>query len=179
MIVSVFLVALAVFILAVALTAALAGWRAAPWVPTWQRDVRRMLRLADLKPGELVIDLGSGDGRILLTAVREFGSRALGYELSLLPYLVSRFRLALGQLGGRAEVHFADFLTADLSAADVITIFLTPEAMEKLRKKFVHGLKPGCRIVSAVFRLPDWPLLRTDQPTPRRVRLFLYRVDGG
>ncbi len=160
-------------------SAALGSFKAAPWVPTFQRDVRRMLELADLQRGETLIDLGSGDGRFVIAAARDFGARAIGYELSLLPYLVSQLRVVFGGLRGRVQIRARDFLAADLSMADVITIFLTPMAMTKLSKKFAQGLKPGCRIVSIAFPLPDWTPEAVNRPTPHAARVFLYRVPPG
>ncbi len=161
----------------VLVTAAFAGWKAAPYVPTWQRDVRRMLQLAQVKPGELVVDLGSGDGRFLVTASQEFGSQAVGYELSLLPYVVSLIRKRISR-ANRISVKFRDFYRADLSPADVVVCFLTPKAMKKLEPKFERELRPGTRVVSFAFRLPGWPSSLVDKPTPQSTPVFVYRVQA-
>ncbi|MBI4093004.1 MAG: class I SAM-dependent methyltransferase [Candidatus Kerfeldbacteria bacterium] len=164
----------AVAIIAVFLTAAVAGAKAAPFVPTWQRDVRRMLNLAQVKPGERVVDLGSGDGRFLITAVREFGAIGDGYELSLLPYLISRWRIIHPSLNQRIKIHYRDFYRSSLSAVDVVTCFLTPRAMAKLEGKFRHELRPGSRVVSYAFRLPNVAADRIDKPFPRSTPVFVY-----
>ncbi len=158
------------------LTAALAGWKAAPYVPTWQRDVRRMLKLAAVKPGEMLVDLGAGDGRFLITAAKEFGARGIGYEFSILPYLAALLRIALAGVRRQVRVEYRDFFQADLSVADVITCFLTPKAMEKLEPKFARELKAGCRVVSYAFKLPGWIPLKIDKPKPTAGSVFLYRV---
>lgn len=157
-------------------TAAIGAWKAAPWVPTRLHDVRRMLDLAQLKRGETVVDLGSGDGRFLSVAVRSYGARGIGYELSLLPYLVSLLVLWGPRRKKQAVVHYADFFQADLSQADVITIFLTPNAMKKLATKFTSGLKSGCRVVSFAFSLPGRPPTAVSKPRPRDSTVYLYRV---
>ncbi|MBI4426504.1 MAG: class I SAM-dependent methyltransferase [Candidatus Kerfeldbacteria bacterium] len=156
-------------------TAAIAGVKAAPYVPTFQRDVRRMLRVAEVKPGELVVDLGAGDGRFLITAVREFGARAVGYELSLLPYLVAKLRVRLAGLGRQIQIFYRDFYQVDLSPADVVTCFLTPRAMTKLEPKFTAELNSGRRVVSYAFKLPTIEPLSVDKPHPRATPIFLYR----
>lgn len=166
------LLALAALIV-VAGTAAWAGWRAAPFVPTRQRDVERMLRLAEVKPGELVYDLGAGDGRFLLAAARR-GARAVGFEISILPFLIACLRLALGRATA-ARIELKDFFRQDLSAADVIVCFLTPAAMAKLGPKFSRELKPGARIVSYAFSLPGWTPAVKDKPTPQTMSVYLYR----
>jgi hypothetical protein len=76
-------------------TFALGGILAAPWVPLWQKDIRRMLKLANVKPGETVYDLGAGDGRIVIMAGKEFGAKAIGYEIAILPYLAARVKYYL------------------------------------------------------------------------------------
>lgn len=163
-----------VVVFIVAGTAAWAGWRAAPFVPTRQRDVERMLRLADVRPGEVVYDLGAGDGRFVVAAARR-GARAVGFEISLLPYLVARIRLLIARVGGAGEMRFQDFFHQDLSTADVVVCFLTPPAMKKLGEKFTKELRPGTRIVSYAFAIHDWTPELKDKPNPSTMAVYLYR----
>lgn len=163
------------FVFVMLITAAIAGWKAAPYVPTFQRDVRRMLKVAGVKRGDLVVDLGAGDGRFLITAAREFGARGLGYEVSILPYLVAKARVMMAGLSSAVRIQFRDFYSADLASADVVTCFLTPSAMRKLEPKFVHELRPGCRVVSYAFKLPTWSPDLINKPSPRSTPVFLYR----
>lgn len=157
-------------------TAAWAGWRAAPYVPTKQRDVERMLAMAELKPGELVYDLGAGDGRFILTAAKRYQARAVGFEISFLPYIVARLRLWSQNAGGQATMRFQDFFRTDLSAADVIVCFLTPGAMKRLGPKLKNELRPGTRVVSYAFAIHDWTPVRKDKPDPRTMAVYLYQV---
>src|SRR5690242_8843318 len=136
-------------------TYAWGAFKAAPFVPTRQADVVRMLELAEIKPGERVFDLGAGDGRFLVTAARRFRAQPSGYEISLIPYLIGKLRLALAGLPTSA-IKFQDFFRVDLSSADVVMCFLTPMAMAKLVPKFQKELRPGTRIVSYAFSLPNW-----------------------
>jgi SAM-dependent methyltransferase len=165
-----------IVVLIVAGSAAWAGWRAAPFVPTRQRDVERMLRLAELKPGELVYDLGAGDGRFIITAARRYQARAVGFEISLLPYLVGRWRIWRARLGRLAAMRFQDFFHQDLSEADAVVFFLTPGATAKLGPKLRRELKPGARIVSYAFSIPGWTATLKDKPDPRTMAVHMYRA---
>lgn len=164
------------FVLAASGTAAWAGWRAAPFLPTRQRDVERVLRLARVKPGERLYDLGAGDGRFIVAAAKHYGAAAIGYEISLLPYLAARWRLAVSGLGPKARIEWKDFFHVDLSQADVIVCFLTPAALAKLGPKFKQELRPGTRIVSYTFSLPGWTPVRKDKPTAQMMSVYLYQV---
>ncbi len=162
-------------IFVVLVSAGYAGLRAAPWVPLGRRDVERALQLAEVKSGELVIDLGAGDGRFLIAAVKQFGARAIGYECSIGPWLLGQIRLTLSGVRGSARLVFKDFFKESWQSADVITCFLTPMAMRKVETKFVFNAKPGCRLVSYAFALPKRQPDRTDKPRPNLGRLYLYR----
>lgn len=161
-------------VLALTATYAWGAWRAAPYVPTVQRDVDRMLALANIQPGETVLDLGAGDGRFLLTAARRFQAKTIGYEISLLPYLVGKIRLWLAR-GLTADMKFQDFFHVDLSGANVVVCFLTPGAMARLAPKFQAELKPGTRIVSYAFSIPGWTPVTKDKPAPNIMAAYLYR----
>lgn len=160
--------------LAVAGTAAWAGWRAAPYVPTRSADVERMLRLAAVQPGEVVYDLGAGDGRFVLAAAQR-GAQAVGFEISVLPFLVAWLRTRSQRSPSRAQIRWQDFFHQDFSRADVIVCFLTPGAMAQLGPKLRRELKPGARIVSYAFAIPDWTPVTKDKPTPRTMAVYLYR----
>jgi cyclopropane fatty-acyl-phospholipid synthase-like methyltransferase len=155
---------------------AYAGLSAAPWVPLSNKEIRRMLSLAGVKPGEKVYDLGSGDGRILIIAAREFGAETVGYEISILPYIISKIRIAFARLQDKIKINFSSFYKTDLSEADVITVFLLPEAMKKLSPIFRKGLKPGARIVSYAFAMKDWEPMKVDKPDPKTMAIYLYRA---
>jgi len=165
---------LAVFFIAG--SAAWAGWRAAPFVPTRQRDVERMLRLSQLKAGEVVYDLGAGDGRYVVTAAKHYQARAVGYEISLLPYLVGRLRIWRARQGSRATMRLQDFFHHDLSQADVVVCFLTPAAMQKLSLKFARELRPGTRIVSYAFPMHDRKEILKDKPNPGTMAVYVYTI---
>jgi outer membrane protein assembly factor BamB/protein-L-isoaspartate O-methyltransferase len=128
----------------------------AVFVPTPQDVVERMLELAATTRADLVMDLGSGDGRIVITAARKHGSRAVGYELH--PTLVQRSRQSIRQLslGDLVRIEEHDLFAADLSQADVVAVFLPASLLQKLLPQF-RELKPGARIVSHDFLIPGIP----------------------
>lgn len=127
-----------------------------PYVPTPQRVVDEMLSIAGVTARDFVIDLGSGDGRIVITAAQKHGARGKGYELD--GALVERSNAAAQKLKLDQRVRFEqlDVLQADLREATVITLYLLPDMMQHLRAKLLHELRPGTRIVSHDFDFGDW-----------------------
>lgn len=159
-------------------TAAWASFSAAPWLPTRNKDIERMLKLAELKPGEKLFDLGSGDGRIVLAAARDFKAESFGIELSIFPFLLSKLRLMFApkELKRRAKIVYGDFFRYDLKEADVVICFLSERAMAKLEPKFKKELKKGARIVSYTFSIKNWPATEIDKPSPKTISVYLYKV---
>ena len=152
-------------IFAVLLAVALAGTAAltsaqddekAPYRPTPQQVVDRMLELAQVKPGDYVVDLGSGDGRIVLTAVKKYGARGLGVEIH--PGLVRGAREAAARDGiaDRARFEIQDLFETDLRDVTVLTLYLLPEMNRKLAPKILEQMKPGTRVVSQEWGIGDW-----------------------
>lgn len=132
-----------------------------PYVPTPQRVVEEMLRIAGVSRQDVVVDLGSGDGRIVITAAQKYGARGRGYDID--PQLVERSTAAARKLGleQRVSFHGQDVLKADIGEATVVTLYLLPEMMHQLRAKLLRELKPGTRIVSHDFDFGDWKPDRT------------------
>jgi len=130
-------------------------WRP-PFITTPPEVVERMLAMAGTRPGDLVVDLGSGDGRIVIAAARKFGARGLGIELDAA--LVEKSRHAARSAGVADKVSFVqgDVLAADISRATVVTVYLLPALMVKLQSRFVDELAPGTRIVSHAFAMTGW-----------------------
>ncbi len=124
------------------------------WVPTSQALVDKMLDMAKVTPRDIVMDLGSGDGRTVITAAKR-GARALGIEYN--PDMVALSKKHAEQEGVSARATFmkADLFETDLSKATVITMFLLPEINLKLRPRIL-GLKPGTRVVSNTFTMGEW-----------------------
>ncbi|MBO3804298.1 MAG: class I SAM-dependent methyltransferase [Candidatus Brockarchaeota archaeon] len=133
-----------------------------------------MLQLAQIKPGELVCDLGSGDGRIVISAAKDFGARAIGYELREDLVRKSREKIAGLNLDKVAKIVNADLLSADLSQVDVVTIYLNTSANEKLRPKLEKELKAGARVVSHDFSLNTWRPVEVSTTEPAGHTIYLY-----
>ncbi|HVL35585.1 MAG TPA: class I SAM-dependent methyltransferase [Burkholderiales bacterium] len=173
---------------AVALSAFAAGasedTQPAPFFTTPLEVVHRMLALAGTRAQDLVVDLGSGDGRIVIAAAEKFGARGLGIELDRA--LVAKSRENARQAGVADRVTFVqgDVLTADLSSATVVTVYLLPGLINRLQQRFLNELQPGTRIVSHAFAMTGWradrsELLRISKPHPGQgdeSRLFLWIV---
>lgn len=142
--------------------------------PTPMPVVRALLELADVGPQDLVYDLGSGDGRIPITAAKEFGARGVGIEID--PALVTRAQANAREAGVEDKVEFrlGDMYAADVRPATVVTLFLHPGPNLKLREKLRSDLPAGSRIVSYVWDMGGW--------TPAEVRrigekrMFLWRI---
>jgi hypothetical protein len=143
-----------------------------PYVPTPQVTVDEMLRLAGVGPEDFVIDLGSGDGRIVVTAAKKFGARGMGVDIDW--RLVGQAEENARQAGvaDRAKFVEQDLFLTDLGPATVITTYLLPFVMLKLRPRLLE-LKPGTRIVSHDFDFGDW---RPDRKTSVRKNVFLWIV---
>lgn len=151
----------------------------APFVPTEMRQVRRMLKAANIKKGQVVYDLGSGDGRLVHTAAREYGARAIGYEFSPLVWLWSKFLSLFWK--SNAELRYGNFWKADLRDADVIVCYLLPDSMQRMKAHLMPQLKPGTLIVSHAFRMQNlepWkevPRIREERLGP----IWIYKKTAG
>ena len=127
-----------------------------PFVTTPPEVVDRMLAMARTGAGDLVVDLGSGDGRIVIAAAAKFGARGLGLELDPKLVELSRERAREAGVAQRTEFRVEDVMRADFSQADVVTVYLLPSLMARLAPIFLDGLKPGARIVTHAFVFPSW-----------------------
>lgn len=132
------------------------------FIPTPQPVVDAMLDLAEVKSSDVVYDLGSGDGRIVITAAKRFGARGVGIDID--PDLVKRATANAVAAGVADRVRFetGNVFTGDIHDATVVTLYLLQSLNERLRPKLVRELKPGTRIVSHVFNMgPEWPPLKS------------------
>jgi SAM-dependent methyltransferase len=179
---------LRMFVLAASMLAGAAQAQETEWKPpfitTPEEVVGHMLRLAGAGPADLVADLGSGDGRIVIAAARDFGARGLGIELDARLVELSRANARQAGVEGRTRFVQGDVLTADFSGATVVTVYLLPGLLGQLQSRFVYELKPGTRVVSHSFGMAGWPPDRTEslrvaKPHPGQgdeSRIFLWVV---
>jgi len=128
----------------------------APFVQTPLEVAKKMLDLSKVRSGEVLYDLGCGDGRLIILAAREAGARATGVELR--EDLIERARTEIKRLNleGKVNVIQGNFFDISISDADVVTLYLTSSANERLRPKLEAELKQGARVVSHDFKVPGW-----------------------
>ncbi len=144
----------------------------APWVPTPKKRVRAMLEIANVTADDIVYDLGSGDGRIVVMASKEFGAQSVGIEIDPLRLLWSRLVIRHHKLRSRAHVVRGNFFKMDLSKATVVTLYQGYEINKKIREKLAQDLHPGSRVVSYRFTLDGWtPVQKSEESST-----YLYLV---
>ena len=148
------------------------------WVPSDMQVVMTMLALADVRPGDVVYDLGSGDGRIVIAAAQRFGARSVGVDLD--PTMIRQARANAVRAGVADRVRFLeqDLFTTDVAEATVVTLYLLQEINLRLKPKLLTELRPGARIVSHEYDMGDWMPERsvTIPLMERSHRVFLWRI---
>jgi len=164
---SALLAGIVVFLIFETYTLLIAPAKGSPYAPTKRGQIIRMLEIAGVNPGELMLDLGSGTGSALIAAAAQ-GARATGIEIN--PFFVwySRWRIRRRGLSHLASVARGDLFEYPTGDADVIFLFLVPDALRRLYPKLRSELKPGSRIVSYLFPIDGW------MPEKEEDRIFLY-----
>jgi len=158
------------------------GKKIVPYVPTPQEVVERMLELAQVKKGDIVYDLGSGDGRIVVTAAKKYGVKAIGFEIDPERIKESAENIKKAGVGDLVEIRQQDIRTVDLSPATVLTMYLLPEVNLMIRPNILKQMKPGSRVVSHDFDMGDWKPLKTEQIKDGSSwdhTLYLWHVEAG
>lgn len=152
-----------------------------PFVTTPETVVAEMLRMADLKKDDVLYDLGCGDGRIVVTAARDFGTRGVGIDVNPERIKESTERAREAGVSDRVKFVEEDIFVADLSEATVVTLYLLPDVNLRLRPKLLSELKPGTRIVSHNYGMGDWKPEKVRQVrSPRGAHtIFYWVVPGG
>jgi cyclopropane fatty-acyl-phospholipid synthase-like methyltransferase len=139
--------------------------------------VDRMLELANIRPGETVFDLGCGDGRILIEAAQRYKAKAVGVEISPKIAAEARAKVKKAGLAQTVQVKEGDLLQADLTGADVVTIYLATSLNEELRPRLERFLKPGARVVSHDYAVPGWKPTQVVQAEGRQKHsIYLYEM---
>jgi precorrin-6B methylase 2 len=139
--------------------------------PTKMNKVRWMLDIARAGPGDVVYDLGSGDGRIVMEAARR-GSRAVGIEADPIRVMWSRMMVRFSGLSDRARIVWGNFFDSNFRDATVVTLFLMPHTNRRLRSRLREELRPGTRVVSYVWKIEGWEPAMAD---PKK-EMYLYVV---
>ena len=127
-----------------------------PYVPTTDQAVAEMLKLAAVKKGDIVYDLGCGDGRIVIAAARDFGARGVGIDINPVRIKEAKENAAKAKVESLVRFEENDLFQADFHEATVVTLFLLPAINLKLRPRLLEQLRPGTRVVSNTFDMGDW-----------------------
>ena len=147
------------------------------FVPTRESVADEMLKMAKVTSADVVYDLGSGDGRIVVLAAQKYGARAVGIEISPRLVTIARQVAREGEIEDRVSFVQGDLFEADISAATVVTVYLSPRVNAKLEPKLREELRPGTRIVSHQFPIGDWAAEQSVRAEDGTL-LYLYVVPG-
>jgi protein-L-isoaspartate O-methyltransferase len=148
-----------------------------PFVPTPLEVAQKMLEIAKVQPDDVVYDLGSGDGRIVILAAQKFGARAVGVEINSELYEQSSQRIRKLGLQGRAQILHENMFEVNVRHATVVTLYLLTAVNERLRPMLERQLRSGARIVSHDFQVPGWQPAQTVEVTSKNgvvSKIFLY-----
>jgi tRNA A58 N-methylase Trm61 len=151
-----------------------AYFSAAPWCPTKKKDWDRVIKAGGIKKGDIVYDFGSGTGCVASYVGKKTGAIVIGIELSLPFYLWSKVRNIF--FGARnVKMQNGDFFKRDIGDVDCIFCFLTPKAMNRLGEKFKKELKTGAKVISYVFKIPDWNPIAVDCEGGSGSSIYVYQ----
>jgi predicted RNA methylase len=151
-----------------------------PYIPTPEDIIPKMLEMASVKPDELVYDLGSGDGRLVIAAARDFGARVVGIELRARLVKECRRRVREIGLSGRVTIRCRNFKRVSLRRADVLALYLSSYTLNIMTPKFTRELRRGVRVVNFDYPILDWTPARQVEVTPAGWKephpIYLYVV---
>lgn len=165
-----------VIVILVLAPAAWAGWSTAPFVPTWKRDIERLLKIIRLKPGEKFVELGCGAGQVLAAvAGKNPEAKVIGVEIQPVLFLWVKWWLKFRQLEN-IQLIWGDFLKVDLSEARVIYLYLTPEANAKIKPMLERKLEKGTTVISYAFEFLGWKAITVSKEKDR-LPIFVYKIN--
>jgi ribosomal protein L11 methylase PrmA len=137
-----------------------------------------MLKLAEVKPGDVVYDLGCGDGRIVITAAKEYGVHAVGIDIDPARIAEATENATKANVGNLVSFRKGDLFESDISPATIVTLYLLPSVNLKLKPKLLRDLKPGTRIVSHGFDMGDWKPERRETVAGRNIYLWVVPANS-
>lgn len=143
--------------------------------PTSKRLVQKMLEMAEISSKDVVYDLGSGDGRIVIEAAKKYNAKAVGIEADPLRVLWSRFAIMFSRIQNKPKIIWGNFFNEKINEATIITLFLGHRTNQKLKTKFKEELNQGTVIVSYVWTFDEWNPVKID----KKERIYLYVVGEG
>ncbi|MFW9968106.1 MAG: SAM-dependent methyltransferase [Candidatus Thorarchaeota archaeon] len=144
----------------------------APWIPTPRKKASSMLELAEVDAEDIVYDIGSGDGRIIIMAASEYGARSIGIEADPLRAMWSRIAIRRRGLVNMVNVLRENFFNSNIKDATVVTVYQGKDVNKRLREKFSRELRPGTRVVSYRFKFEGWLPVKTNE----EASLYLYVI---
>jgi len=145
-----------------------------PWSPWWRTNshiARTECRLAKVKKGDVIYDLGCGDGTALIIAAKEFGARGVGIEIDPFRVWIAKIKARFAGVSDTVEIRRDSFWNQNISDATVVFMYLIPKTLINLRTKLLKELKPGTRVVTFVYRI-DLPMLAKDE----KAELYVYEI---
>jgi ubiquinone/menaquinone biosynthesis C-methylase UbiE len=152
----------------------------APYLPSPQAVVEKMLEMSRIKPGEVVYDLGSGDGRVVITAAQKYKANAVGVEISEILCNSARKKVDALGLGQQVKIVHGSALKVDISPADVVFMYLLTSSNARLKPILEKNLKPTARVVSLNFSVPGWraSVTETIHADRQNHTIYLYEMSG-
>ena len=166
---------LLIFGIIVLASAAYAGHKGAPWVPTWKKDMKRIREMLKLQAGERCVELGCGNGRISRDLAKTTDAKEIvGVELSLLQWLIAKLQSRMDGSFTKTSFVLGNAFKHDVSDYDAVYMFLMPETYAKIQNKLEKELKPGSQVVTYVWPIPGWMPTKIDKQEGS-VDIYLYQ----
>lgn len=144
----------------------------APWLPSSFATTLKMLKMANIKPGELLVDLGAGDGRVVIFAAMKYHARAIGVEIDPIRCFLANLAILLLGLRKKAHIYYGNMYSFDITSANIVVLYLLHSTNQKLKKKLEKELRSGTRVISNSFTISGWSPIAHDE----RRKIFLYRI---
>jgi predicted RNA methylase len=141
-------------------------------VPARKHVIKKMLEMAEVRPGQKVVDLGAGDGRLVIAAAHMFKAQAIGVEIDPLRCLIANTIILLRGLRKKAHVHWGNMYKFDLADADIVTLYLWPSTNQNLTLRLADQLRPDATVVSHHFSMTNWIPVAVD----KRDRVYVYKI---
>lgn len=147
-----------------------------PFVSLSHKRIKKILELANLNQARLLYDLGCGDARFLVAAVKKYPKlKAVGIEINLWAYLRAQANISLSQVRSQVKIYYKNFYKINLSQADIIYCYLWPGAMERLKPKLEHELKSGAVVMSYAFPIKNW--IKPEIKEIQKGKLYVYNLN--
>lgn len=145
-----------------------------PWLPVKKEKVKKMLELVNAGSEDVIFDLGSGDGRIVIMAAKDFGARAVGIEIDPLRVFWAKIMVKIFGVSKKVKIIRGDFLKEDFSEASIVAVYLVPKTLKRLKEKFLDELKPGTKVVSFCYQIDFLPQIFHDS----KEGIFGYQISS-